>query len=856
MRLRVSALALATSGAALALQPVERPQLMGGGVHAVSPPLWLMRPAIVAPPTEDHEPRRIPLSAPAEPVHDPVVQRGFPALMAPPTKLVFDGIGLGTVRVPSGESFRVEVDPPDPQGDVGPDHYVQIVNSSIAVFSKAGTLLLGPLPTQTVFAGLGGACGTGRGFDGVVLYDPLADRWLISQLAWLDQGNGPYWECIAVSRTPDPTGQYAQYGYQYTNFNDYPKLAVWPDGYYVTYNMFANGSPASRMTARRFCAFDRIRMVAGEPAPFQQCTEITSSEVSGLTPADFDGQLPPPAGEPATALGFFRTDTLVVYRFHVDWEAPGNSSIDAVAIPAAPFEPLCTSVRTGYCVPQLGGQVLDGLGDRIMFRVAYRNMGAYQSLIANQNVTAGSAGAVRWYEIRNPAGDPYVYQQGTYAPDSRSRWMGSAAMDRAGDIGLGYSVSGSEQNVGIGISGRTVADALGVMGSGETVIPGGGAESSFNRWGDYTSMSVDPVDDCTFWYTAQYIPFDGARNWRTRVVTFELPGCATAPDFSVWMPVDRGSVRSGDKVEMIISTAALRHSAAATPIQLAVSAFPPGAGLIAEVQPPEVMPGQPAKLTITASPDVRIGEVPFAIQATVGTVTQTAAGSVAVIDSDFAVSTEKTSISVGERGNTDLQVKTSTLFGKPQVVLFSVSGVPRGVQASFDPISARAGEGTTLRLESTPFLAPGESKIKITATGTLISRTAVVRLRTLFQPLATIIDPRPYSHIAGNRRVAVTGGASLGTTLKSIEIYLDGEKIPGLVAATSPAELMWNTASADDGPHLLIARATDAEGNQGSSSPVAVWIQNKGECGCSATGGGWEAIGLLGLLAAIRRRRS
>jgi len=856
MRLRVAALALATSGAALSLPQITRPQQMGPGLYGVSPPLWLMRPAVVPPPPEDHEPRRIPLSAPAEPVRDPVVQRSVPALLAPPTKLIFEGIGLGTVGVPSAQSFSVEADPADPQGDVGPNHYLQIVNSSIAVFSKTGTLLLGPLPTHTVFAGLGGACGGGSGYDGIVLYDPLADRWLISQLAWLDQFRGPYWECVAVSRTPDPMGQYAQYAYSYTNFNDYPKLAVWPDGYYVTYNMFTTGSETGRLVARRICAFDRLRMVAGEPAPIQQCAEITTSEVSGLTPADFDGELPPPAGAPASMVGFFHEDTLVVYRFHVDWAAPGNTSIDAVVIPAAPFQPLCASgARPRFCVPQQSGQFLDGIGDRMMFRVAYRNMGAYESLIANHNVAAESGGGVRWYEIRDPAGDPFVFQQGTYAPDANSRWMGSAAMDRAGNIGLGFSISGAQQSVAIGITGRTAADPPGVMGLGETVIPAGGAEDSRNRWGDYSSMSVDPSDDCTFWYTAQYIPFDGTRNWRTRVMTFELPGCATAPEFAFWMPEDRGSVRRGDKAEMIISTAALRHTAAATPIQLAVTPLPPGSGLVADVQPPVVMPGQWATLTITSGPGSAIGEVPFAVQATAGIVTQTAAATVAVIDSDFAISTDKTSTTLGVGGSAEVRVTVSPLFGAPEVVIFSASLLSRGVQASFDPVYVRVGESTTLRLQSAPFLSPGQSTVKITAAGTLTSHTAVVRLRTLFQPLATIIDPRPYSYVSGTRRVAVTGGVSLGTTLKSIELYLDGLKIPGLVAETSPAQLMWNTESADDGPHLLTARATDAEGNQGSSPGVAIWIQNKGECGCSANGGGWEVIGLFGLLAAIRRRR-
>ncbi|HYR18609.1 MAG TPA: Ig-like domain-containing protein, partial [Myxococcales bacterium] len=262
-----------------------------------------------------------------------------------------------------------------------------------------------------------------------------------------------------------------------------------------------------------------------------------------------------------------------------------------------------------------------------------------------------------------------------------------------------------------------------------------------------------------------------------------------------------------------------------------------------------------ATLTITSSPDSAIGEVPFAVQATSGTVTQTAAATVAVIDRDFAISTDKTSTTLGIGGSAEVRVTISPLFGASEVVIFSASLLSRGVQAWFDPVYTRVGESTTLQLRSAPFLSPGQSNVKITATGTLTSHSAVISLRTLFQPLATILDPTPYSHISGIKRVAVTGGASLGTTLKSIELYLDGQKIPGLVAQTSPAQLMWNTESANDGPHLLTARATDAEGNQGSSPGVAIWIENKGECGCSANGGGWEAIGLLGLLAAIRRRR-
>lgn len=850
MALRVAALALAISGAVFGLPPVGRPRLMEPGVHGISAPLWLQRPIVAKPPPEEHEPRRIPLSVPEEPVTDPVVQRSVSALLAPPTGLVFEGIGLGTVSVPGAQPFQVEHDPPDPSGDVGPNHYVEIVNSSFAVFSRAGTLLLGPLPTQAAFAGLGGACETGTGYDGIVLYDPLADRWLISQLGFLDGSAGPFWECIAVSRTPDPTGQYAQYGFRYDDFNDYPKLGVWSDAYYATYNMFGSSSLTSNLLSRQICAFDRARMLAGKAAA-QMCVEITSGEVSGLTPADIDGELPPPPGEPALALGFFGVNSLVIYRYHVDWEQPQNSSMDAVLLDVAPFQPLCAS-RTPYCVPQLNGPVLDGLSDRMMFRVAYRNMGAYESVIANHNVVADRSGGVRWYEIRDPAGAASVYQQGTYAPDSNSRWMGSAAMDRGGNIGLGFSLSSAQQNVAIGLTGRTPADPPGVMGQGETTIPGGGAENQV-RWGDYSTLSVDPVDDCTFWYTAQYIPFDGTRNWRTRVATFQLPGCTAAPDFAVWISPDRVSAPRGGTATFTVSTAALRHTAAANPIQLAVSGL--GAGLSATVTPAVVAAGAAATVSIASDSTVAIGGFPFTVAATAGGVTQTTAASAVIVDSDFMVSVDKPDATIAFGGNTSVQVSPIGLFGVPEVVLFSASGLPRGVTAYFDPNYARVGDSTTLHFQGGRALFPGLTNIKVVGAGAYMSHAALVRLRTLSLPQARILFPLPYSNLSGTTLVSVTGDASLGTTLERIEMYLDGQRISGLSAQSSPAELHWNTNAANDGPHLLTARAFDAEGNHGSSPPVAIWIQNKNECGCSSDGGAWEALGLLALLAAVRRRR-
>jgi hypothetical protein len=862
MRLRAAALALAIPGVAFGL-PAGKPVRSGPAQTAVSAPLWLIPPALLSEgPGEENEPRRIPLSEPSERVRDPVLQSSFPPLRALSTSLPFEGIGSGVIAVPSGGVFMVEGDPPDPVGDVGPNHYVQMVNSSVAVFSRPGILLFGPVATQTVFTALDGACARGKGYDGVTLYDPLADRWLITQLAYLPQNqfSGPYFECVAVSRTPDPTGEYWLYSYPYNSFNDYPKFGVWPDGYYVTYNMYGSASQTASMLGRRICVFDRVRMLAGQPAD-QQCVDIASDEVSGLTPADFDGHLPPPAGERESIVGFFHGDSLVVYRYHVDWDNALDSAVDAVLVPAALFQRLCNDFRR--CIPQLDGPVLDALSDRMMFRVAYRNMGAYESLIANHNVLGNpdvpgnsARAGVRWYEIRDPAGDAFIHQQGTYAPDTNARWMGSAAMDRAGNIGLGFSLSSAQQYVAMAVTGRVATDPPGVMGQGEAVFSGLGAENDLGtggRWGDYSSMSIDPIDDCTFWYTAEYIPELGRRNWKTRVVTFQLPGCASAPDFAVWLAPSRSSLVQSGTASFTVMTAPLRAAAAARTIQLAVS--PPGNGMVATVTPAVITPGQAATIAVVSNGTSAIGESQFTLSATADAITLTAGAAVAVIDRDFAISVEKPSTILSTTGTTDVRIFLTPLFGDPETVLFSASGLPRGVNAIFDPSFARVGGFTTLHLQSGLFMLPAVSNVKVTAAGSLVSHTAVVQLRTLFAPTVAIITPLPFTNISGVTRVSISAGVSPGTTLRSIQLYIDGQMLNGLHAEHSPAALSWDTHSVRDGPHELSARAVDVEGNEGHSTDVAVWIENSGCGGCSSKNGGWEMLGLLLLMAARSRPR-
>ena len=850
MLLRPAAFALALSSAAHAMPLVGRTELLQAARHDVSPPLWLLRPVGPGRSREDREPRPVPLPAWAAPERDLVLQDSIPFVLAAQSGNSFDGIGQGTVGVPPAQTFQVIGIPPDPQGDVGPSHYVQMVNASLAVFSKQGTLLFGPVPTRSLFSGFGGPCETNDDGDGIVLYDPLADRWLVSQLAIADPTAGPFLECVAVSRTPDPTGAYARYAFSYAMFNDYPKLAVWPDAYYATYNVYLN-SHTDSFQGVQLCALGRARMLAGESAA-QQCARVAPG-VSGVTPADLDGPLPPAPGEPGFALGFSQ-NSLILFAFQVDWADPANSAVDSVELPVAPFAPACISTRTGSCVPQLatGAFPLDALSDRMMFRVAYRNLGGVEALVANHTVKAGDSSGIRWYEVRDPAGDPFVFQQGTYAPDASWRWMGSAAMDRAGNIGLGFSISRPDMNPGIAYAGRSVSDPPGVMAQETVALIGGGSQVGSARWGDYSNLSIDPSDDCTFWYTGEYIPADGAFNWRTRIATFRLPGCAPpAADFAVWVSPGRQTLARSRTASYAISTAALRPTAAGETLALSiVPPLPPG--IAGSVVPASVTPGQIATLTLSAAPDAAAGDVPFTVQAAQRGTVQTVSGTAAVIDNDFTATLDRAAAVIGAGGTTALQVATSLVAGTAETVTFSAARLPAGVTATFEPASVAAGGSSTLRLSGSEVLRPGQTIMQVNAASASASHRLAARVRTVAAPNARITWPPRLTNLKGMTSIVATAAASQGTILASLELYVDGGKVDTVTDPDSPVVLDWDTRAFEDGPHELSVRATDAIGTQGNSTEVLVWVDNKGVCGCSSDGGGWEALGFLALLAALR----
>jgi fibronectin type 3 domain-containing protein len=502
-------------------QSVQGPPEVSPAVrHDVSPPLRDIPPLVDRRPPHEVFLGRIHPSGPLSSSADTVVQSSAGPAVATTAGLGFDGVGNGFVG-PQG-AFTVNAAPPDTNGAVGATQFVQWVNTSFAVFNKStGTAVYGPAAGNTLWTGFGAPCEITNDGDPIAQYDKAAGRWVMAQLSY--SLAPPYYLCVAVSTTSDATGSYNRYAFQYSNLNDYPKLGVWPDGYYVSYNMFQPKNFFSyRFVGANVCAFDRTAMLNGTAAT-QQCVQLSSS-FGGLLPSDLDGTTPPPAGSRNYFLNF-GSNSLNLWQFHVDWANSTNTTLAGPTnIPVGAFSEACNG---GTCIPQQGTtQQLDSLGDRLMYRLAYRNFGDHESLVVNHSVTAGSSVGVRWYELRSPGTTPTVFQQGTYAPDSNFRWMGSIAMDQVGNMALGYSVSSSSIYPAIRYTGRVPTDSLGTMEGETSIIGGAGSQGpNLSRWGDYSSMSIDPIDDCTFWYTNEYLQSSGTFNWSTRIASFKFPSC-------------------------------------------------------------------------------------------------------------------------------------------------------------------------------------------------------------------------------------------------------------------------------------------------------------------------------------------
>ena len=424
--------------------------------------------------------------------------------------------------------FRVA--PPDTDGDVGPNHYVQMINLVTTIYDKGGNVLLGPVPSNVFWDGFGGLCETTNQGDPIVLYDETADRWLVSQFAF-DDAFTVFSQCVAVSQTADPTGAYNRYEFSFNSigFPDYPKHGVMSDSYTLMVNVFE--APLFFFSGTGLAALDRDAMLAGLPATMAYFG-LGASEF-GFVAGDIDGASVDMNPTFATAMS--NTSQFDIWEIDVDWSNPGAATISQVAaIPISSFDQeFCTASREA-CIPSPGGTSYEVIADRLMHRLNIRDFGTHQSMVTTHTVDVGSGRAgIRWYEMRNTGSGWSLYQEGTYGPsDGLHRWMGSAAINAAGDIAIGYSVSSSTVNPEIRFTGQTAASSgSGTLDVDETtIVTSSSSQTGTARWGDYSAMSVDPVDD-RFWYTTEYTSPNSTTSfhWGTRIASFSFDE-GTMPD--------------------------------------------------------------------------------------------------------------------------------------------------------------------------------------------------------------------------------------------------------------------------------------------------------------------------------------
>lgn len=548
-------------------------------------------------------------------IDDPLVPLSHnQGINTPGLNLSFNGIGATGVL------------PPDTVGDVGPDHYVQAVNSRFRVWGKTGTPLTSEITLGTLFASSpGNACASDNDGDPIVLYDQFADKWLISEF----DTTSPYNVCVAISQTGDPTGSFWLYAFTTPRFPDYFKIGVAEDGYYM-------GTNSGLQNQYDVFVMQRPQMILGLAATVQYFQSFANL----LMPADADGATLPPSGSP----GYFYTlkdagqsyfnnppsDRIEIYEFDVDWVTPANSTFvldQSITDPTfAPFNWTVCGFFTTNCLPQLGSTTLiDSASWWPMFRLQYRNFGDHESMVGNFTVDVNSVGdraGIRWFELQksnNAPGGPWtLYQQGTFSPDTTHRFMGSIAMDKVGNIALGYSATSSSIYPSIRYTTRLVSDALGTMQTEATFVNGGGAQThAAGRWGDYSALNVDPADDCTFWYTNEYVQTTGSAPWLTMIGSFTIPECL-GPDFAIAVSPTTQDICQGSDALYTVSLS--QFNGFSSPVSLTASGNPGTANF----SPNPVTPPNNSTLTLSGA---TAGNYTFNIVGTSsGPVHQTSAG--------------------------------------------------------------------------------------------------------------------------------------------------------------------------------------------------------------------------------------
>jgi alpha-tubulin suppressor-like RCC1 family protein len=739
----IAALFITWPAAAQAEEPSPAPDA-GPAVHYdTSPPLSSMSPSgtqgTAAPARETP-----PLPAESSDTYAPNTSgMSFSSSLAPSTIANFDGI----------PENACECVPPDPAGAAGPTQFVETANTDFAVYSKTGTAVLGPEPTNTLWSGFGGSCETQNDGDATVLYDTLAQRWVVEQFA-IDAK--PNLECIAVSETSDATGKWHRYSFEYSNEIDYPKIGVWPDAYYISYNLYSGGFIGSEA-----CALHREAMLKGEAAT-QQCF-IDKSGANTLQPATIDGSTPPPTGEQEWFVSISPTEknALAWWRFHVNWTNPSETTFTGPTnLAVEPFTTLCGNAE---CVPQAETtRLLQGGGQHLMYRLVYRNFGTHQSILATDailtepKVGEKSAG-MRWYELRPSGSALTVYQQGTYSPDGAYRWMGSIAMDGSGDMALGYSVSSSSLHPQIRYTGRLVTDPLGTMPQGETTVyEGAGSQTTAYRWGDYTEMSIDPSDECTFWYVNEYIPSNGGFNWHTRIASFKYPSCGTPTVTSV---VPNEGPEAGGTSVTITGT----HFTGATAVKFGTTA-----ATKFEVK---------SETSITAT-------APAHAAGTVDVTVTTPAGTSATSSADhYTYRSPPTVTAVSpdeglEAGGTSVTI-TGTHFTGATAVKFGTTAATKFEVKSETSITA-----------TSPAHVGGTVDVTVTTAGGTSATSSADHFTYLFKPAVTSVVPNEGPE-AGGTSVTITGTHFTGATAVKFGTVAATKfevKSETSIVATAPAE--------------------------------------------------------------------
>jgi hypothetical protein len=588
--------------------------------------------------------------------------------------------------------------------------------------------------------------------------------------------------------------------------NDYPKWGVWPtatnSAYLATYNLFPN---ASSFSGGYLCAYDRAAMLAGAASPISLCGTINRD--GGYLPSDTDGATPPLDGTPGYFLNLETSSSLRLWALSPNFANPSASTLTWVEdVPVASYSEACGG---GNCIPQAdpGSTLLDSLGDRLMYRLAFRMYADHESMVVNHSVTAGSVVGVRWYELQSPistSGAFSLFQQGTFAPvDGTYRWMGSAAMDQAGDLAIGYSVSSDTIHPGIRYTGRTPADPLGTMEGEVSLLEGTGSQTNgLTRWGDYSAMRIDPADDCTFWYANEYIPSDGSFNWSTYIGSFKFGNCgAPVPDFSLASNPSSMTLAQGAQGTSTITVSPVNGFTGTVALTVS-SGCPSGATCV--LNPSSVQGGSGSStLTVTVGGTTPAGTYSLVVSGNSGAHTTTVSVTVTAPDFSLSASPSSPSAQQGAAASSTITVTSINGFSSP-VSLAVSSGCPANATCLLSPSSVTPTAMSTLTVttNATGVTPPGVYSLVISGTAGALTHTTTVSLTvtpadftiSLSSPSLTVLRGTN-----GSLTVTVTktgaGSTSVSLSVSGLPFRTSGSFSVNPVTTTGGAKLTISASS-------------------------------------------------------------